>query len=167
MSVEIHKAAPEDASALTRIAHAAKRHWGYPEKWMTLWRDDLTLTPDFISNNAVFAAKRGEELIGFYALTIEGGKAELEHLWVRPDQIGQGAGRRLFEHAASEAASMNAMVIEIASDPNAEGFYLKMGARKIGEIVSTIEGSRRALPRLVFDVHRDEKCGGIDSSSLD
>ncbi|MEW6210015.1 MAG: GNAT family N-acetyltransferase [Acidobacteriota bacterium] len=167
MNLEIQKAAPEDAPDLTLLAHAAKRHWGYPEKWIALWRDDLTLTPDFISDNEVFAARRGEELIGFYALTIEDGKAELEHLWVSPDQIGQGAGRILFEHAMSRAASMNARVIEIVSDPNAEGFYLRMGARKVGEIVSEIEGSRRALPRLVFDVHRDEKCDGVDSWSLD
>jgi GNAT superfamily N-acetyltransferase len=164
--MKIIRAIPSNADALTRIAHAAKRHWGYPEKWITLWRDDLTLTPDFISNNAVFEAKRGEELIGFYALTFEDEKAELEHLWVRPDHIGQGAGRRLFEHAVSRAASMKAVVIEIASDPNAEGFYLKMGARRIGEIVSTIEGSRRALPRLVFDIHREEKCEGVDSTML-
>ena len=155
MSFAICRAAPSDADTLTRIAHAAKRHWGYPERWITLWRNDLTLTPDFISSNEVFAAKSGEELIGFYALTFDGDKAELEHFWVRPDHIGQGAGRKLFEHARSRAASMNAARIEIDSDPNAEGFYLKMGARRMGEVVSEIEGSRRVLPRLVFDISCD------------
>ncbi len=152
VEMKIVRVIPSDAPALTLLAHAAKRHWSYPEKWIALWRNDLTLTPDFISNNEVFAAKSNDELIGFYALTFEDGKAEFEHLWVRPDQIGQGVGRKLFEHAISKAASMNASVVEIASDPNAEGFYLKMGARRIGEIVSEIEGSKRALPLLVFDI---------------
>jgi GNAT superfamily N-acetyltransferase len=154
---EVIRAAPSDADALTRIAHAAKRHWGYPERWIALWRNDLTVTSDFISGNEVFVAKSGEELIGFYALAFDDDKAELEHLWVRPDHIGCGAGRKLFEHARSRAASMGVAVMEISSDPNAEGFYLKMGARRVGEVVSEIEGSRRALPRLVFDIHCDSR----------
>ncbi len=40
--------------------------------------------------------------------------------------------------------------LRIASDPNAEGFYLKMGARRVGETPSQPEG--RALPLLLLEV---------------
>jgi hypothetical protein len=30
--VDIRRATPEDAQVLTRVAFAAKRHWGYPER---------------------------------------------------------------------------------------------------------------------------------------
>jgi len=33
----IRPAAVEDAGALTVIAQAAKRHWGYPEPWLAAW----------------------------------------------------------------------------------------------------------------------------------
>jgi hypothetical protein len=39
--MQIVRAKPEDAAALTQIAHAAKRHWDYPERWIEAWRDIL------------------------------------------------------------------------------------------------------------------------------
>jgi len=33
----IRPAALADAGALTVIAQAAKRHWGYPEPWLAAW----------------------------------------------------------------------------------------------------------------------------------
>jgi hypothetical protein len=89
--VDILPATPEDADALACIAFAAKRYWGYPESWIKHWRDSLTITPEFIRNNAVYAAVSGGEPCAFYALTSAGG--ELEHLWVLPTWIGSGVGR--------------------------------------------------------------------------
>lgn len=40
----IRRAVPTDASALTAVAHAAKRHWRYPEEW-TLSLQDTRATP--------------------------------------------------------------------------------------------------------------------------
>jgi GNAT superfamily N-acetyltransferase len=147
--VEIRQASPEDADALTRIAFAAKRHWGYPERWIAHWSESLTITPEFVRDNEVYAAVSGGEPFGFYALTGTGYRLELEHLWVSPAWIGLGAGRLLFEHAMSEAASRGASAVEIEADPNAEGFYLRMGARRVGENVYEIEGQRRVLPLMV------------------
>jgi hypothetical protein len=39
--MQIVRAKPEDAETLTEIAHAAKRHWDYPERWIEAWRDIL------------------------------------------------------------------------------------------------------------------------------
>ena len=47
--MEIRRAAIEDAGELTRVAHESKSHWGYPRRWIELWRDDLTITPEFIT----------------------------------------------------------------------------------------------------------------------
>jgi hypothetical protein len=49
------------------------------------------------------------------------------------------------------AAGRSVSEIEIVSDPNAEGFYRKMGAHRIGESVSEIDGQPRRLPRLTVD----------------
>ena len=147
----IRKAATEDAGALTRIAHDAKRHWGYPEHWIKHWQDDLTITPDYIAANRVYLAENEAGPLGFYALIMRGGKAELDHIWVAPASIGTGVGKEMFLHAMQIAAGERVSEVEIVSDPNAEGFYRKMGAHRTGETVSEIEGQPRTLPRLTID----------------
>jgi GNAT superfamily N-acetyltransferase len=150
--LEIQRAQPDAANTLTRIASAAKAHWGYPEQWMERWRDALTITPEFIRRNEVHVATVEGEQAGFYALVGEGRRIELEHLWVLPERMGAGVGRALFEHAVRTAASLGAGVVGIEADPNAEGFYRQMGARRVGEIVYEIDGRERGLPLLAMYV---------------
>jgi GNAT superfamily N-acetyltransferase len=150
--IEIGRASPDDADALTRIAYGAKQYWGYPERWISHWSESLTITPEFVRDNEVYAAVVGGEPFGFYALAGTGHELELDHLWVSPAWIGSGTGRLLFEHAMDRAASRGAKHVEIEADPNAEGFYLRMGARRAGENVYEIEGQRRVLPRMVVEL---------------
>jgi len=149
--VIIRQASPNEAAALTQIAHDAKRYWGYPENWIQHWRANLTISPDFISNNEVYVAEREDEIIGFYALVLGDRRAELEHMWVAPKHIGTGVGKELFIHAMQNAAGDNIAEVEISADPNAEGFYKRMGARQIGEDRSEIDGQTRRVPRLAVD----------------
>jgi GNAT superfamily N-acetyltransferase len=150
--MEILRATPGDAGTLTRISFAAKRYWGYPEQWMERWRESLTITPDFIRRNEVYVAVLEGEMVGFYALAGQGQKIELEHLWVTPEHIGTGVGRLLFDHAVRRAASLGAETLRIESDPNAEGFYRRMGAVRVGEISYPIDGQKRTLPLLVAEI---------------
>src|SRR5882672_10233897 len=149
-NLNIRKAETEDAATLTRIAHDAKRHWGYPEHWIAHWQDDLTISPDFVAANQVYVAEREGELLGFYALILKNDKAELDHMWVAPAHIGSGVGKELFLHAMQTAAMNSIAAVEILSDPNAAGFYRKMGAHQIGETTSEIDGRSRTLPRLTI-----------------
>ena len=68
MKFEIRKARPDESETLTRIAHAAKRYWGYPEQWITLWSDELTITPEAITYNERYVAIDAGKMIGFYDL---------------------------------------------------------------------------------------------------
>ena len=147
----IRSASPEDASTLTTIALEAKRHWGYPEHWITHWESDLTISSDFIRDNHVYVAEENGEIRGFYALCVKGDKAELEHMWVTPEVIGTGIGKELFLDAMERAAKLNVHAVEISSDPNAAGFYKRMGATQIGEVDSAIDGQPRKLPRLKIE----------------
>ncbi|MFN2513824.1 MAG: GNAT family N-acetyltransferase [Pyrinomonadaceae bacterium] len=149
--MRIRQAATEEATTLTQIAHDAKRHWGYPEHWIEHWQEDLTISSDFINNNQVYVAEREGEIIGFYALVVGDQQAELEHMWVAPKHIGTGVGKELFIHAMHIAAGENISEVEISADPNAAAFYQRMGARRIGEVSSEIDGQTRRLPRLAVD----------------
>jgi len=144
----IRRALPEEATALTQIALDAKRYWGYPEHWIKHWESDLTISSDFIRDNHVYVAEEGDEIRGFYALCVTGPKAELEHMWVTPACIGTGIGKELFLDAMERAAALNIRDVELSADPNAAGFYKRMGAVQIGETESVIDGQIRKLPRM-------------------
>ena len=150
--MEIVRAKPGDADALTRITFAAKRHWGYPDRWIERWRETLTISPEFVRRNEAYAAVVEGKPVGFYALVGEVREIELEHLWVLPEFIGTGIGRALFDHAVRKAVSLGTEVVRIESDPNAEGFYRRMGARRVGEISYPTDSQKRTLPVLVVEV---------------
>ena len=145
---EIVRAKPEDAERLTQITHAAKRHWGYPEKWIEAWRDILTMRPEFIARNISFCAIEEDQPVGFYVLTNEEDGIHLDHLWILPEAMARGIGRALFEHAVREAENAGCSCLKIEADPNAEGFYQRMGAVRVGASVSEVCGERRKLPLL-------------------
>ena len=147
----IRRSSPEEAETLTTIALEAKRYWGYPEHWIKHWEADLTVTPDFIRDNQVYVAEADGEIRGFYALCVNGDKAELEHMWVTPACIGTGVGKELFLDAMERAAALDVRDVELSADPNAAGFYERMGAKQIGEVDSPIDGQVRKLPRLKIE----------------
>lgn len=146
MEIEIRRAYHQDAKALTEIALAAKSHWGYPERWMQIWRPELTFDPEYFELNESWAASIEDQWVGFYTLLEKDGNAWLENLWVMPAQIGQGIGSALFNHALRLSKERGYHVLRLESDPNAVGFYKKMGAHQIGERHSEIEGQPRILP---------------------
>jgi len=146
--IRIRRARAADAAALTRIAHAAKRHWGYSASLLRRWRADLSVSPETIAAAPVYCAARGAALLGFYALSGRRDRRALEHMWVRPAAMGRGVGRRLFRHLNRLLRRERVARLRIASDPHAEGFYRRMGAVRIGSVASTPRGRR--LPLLVF-----------------
>jgi GNAT superfamily N-acetyltransferase len=144
--ITIQRATPEQAETLTGLTVAAKRHWNYPEKWIQIWLPLLTITSDYILENETWAAVEGETCVAYYSLKQEGEFLWLDNLWVLPEFIGQGMGRELFQHALERSRVRGASVLKIEADPNAQNFYEKMGARKIGEHHTEVDGQPRVLP---------------------
>jgi GNAT superfamily N-acetyltransferase len=139
---------------LTQIAFAAKRHWDYDDHLIELWADELTVSADFVSTHPCYCAVRDAEILGFYALSGSGEEHELEHMWVDPEFVRSGVGAMLLAHAAQTVAARGGSVLTIASDPNAEGFYRRMGAVPIGSVPSRPEGRTLPLLRLVIESKR-------------
>jgi GNAT superfamily N-acetyltransferase len=152
--MRIVRAKPQDAEALTEIAYASKRHWGYPERWIESWRDTLTIRAEFIAANAAWCAIEDSRAVGFYLLTSESDGLHLDHLWIVPSAMGRGIGRALFEHAVEQTRQLGHRTLKIEADPNAEGFYARMGARRVGEAVTEIEGQRRELPLFLYELQK-------------
>jgi ribosomal protein S18 acetylase RimI-like enzyme len=146
--LEIIRATADMAGTLTNIAFASKRHWGYPERWITIWTPLLTVSVQYIENHDTYVAWEAGGAVGFYAICVDKSKASLEHFWVHPESMGKGIGRRLIQHALSSCRAQQIELLVIESDPNAQGFYEKMGARQIGELFGDVEGLPRTLPVL-------------------
>jgi GNAT superfamily N-acetyltransferase len=144
-------ARPDEAAALTEIALAAKQSWGYPDDWLAAWRADLTLTADYIRSQPVVVVELDGAIAGFCGLARKDGDWQLEHLWLRPGFFGRGLGRALFAVAVRLARAAGATELHIRSDPNAEPFYLKMGAVHAGQEAYLLLGKiPREVPLLVF-----------------
>lgn len=68
-----------------------------------------------------------------------------------PDYIGSGLGKLLIEAAKAHAKSLSMEALSIDADPNAEQFYIRIGAVKVGETPSeSIPG--RVLPQLLLNL---------------
>jgi GNAT superfamily N-acetyltransferase len=150
--MDIVRAKPADAGILTRVALSAKRFWNYPECWIAEWTPLLTISPQYIEDNEVYALTVAQEIVGFYALTGNGPRLSLDHLWLAPAAIGKGYGRALMEHAVNRARQLGATALEIEADPNAQGFYERMGARKVGDRATEVQGQPRLLPVLLLEI---------------
>ena len=59
--------------------------------------------------------------------------------------MGRGIGRSLFQHAVEGLRESGGHVLKIGSDPNAEGFYQRLGAKRVGNKRQRIEGSASSV----------------------
>ena len=151
----IVRANPNEAPALTDIAHQAKRFWGYPEAWIRSWRDDLTLDQPYIQSHIVYAIRDQDSLVGFYGLVplnTADHRWELDHLWVVPAAMGRGLGRAVFDHAVDQARRVGARRLRILSDPHAQAFYHRMGAGTVGRVDGSIGGVGHWLPTMELEI---------------
>lgn len=150
--ISIRRVDPEEANVLTQIALSAKAHWDYPKRWMEIWAPQLTFSPESLEENESWVALVDNNPIAFYILRDKAGNAWIEDLWVLPEYIGKGVGKQLFNHAISRARQMGYKTLQLEADPNAAGFYEKMGMYKIGERHSKVDGHPRILPIMEMDL---------------
>lgn len=150
-TILIRPAQPDDAATLSEIAVRSKAFWGYDAAFMAACRDDLRISPAKIRCQTVGVAVAEARLVGFYALRDYAERGELTDLFVAPEWIGRGVGKRLWQHAVAQARTQGLRWLDLQSDPHAESFYRAMGAWRIGESESTVFAGR-LLPLMRYDL---------------
>lgn len=150
--VSIRAALPEEARLLSDLALRSKSHWGYSADFLEACRSELTLSPAYITTSPVFVLEEGERVVGFYGLHEHENNLEMLYLFVEPEAINRGYGKKLWEHAVETAARLGFQKITIESEPYAEAFYRAMGARRVGGVESSVLAGR-TLPLLEFTLH--------------
>jgi len=153
--IMINKAIDNDSNILTVISFAAKRHWNYPDKYYDLWKDELTITKDYIRQSILYKAQFGDLIVGFYSIvenksdfysgeTFVKKGFYLEHIFIRPEYHKFGIGRLMIDHAKKISENNGIDNLLIFVDPYAKGFYDKIGADYLYDSKSSIPG--RLIP---------------------
>ena len=138
-----------EADLLSEVALRSKGYWGYDQEFLDACRTELTFHPEDVVTRRIVVAHSSSGIVGFYSIDGQPPSGELGNLWIIPERIGTGLGRRLWHHAVASATEAGYTSLLIEADPNAVGFYEAMGADRIGEVPSgSVPG--RTLPLLLF-----------------
>lgn len=124
--MKTRKAKLKDLPELNRISVASKKHWGYPDEWIERWLSELTLTPEEFAQQHILVGEVDSGIIGFCSISENEDEYEILHLWVLPDFIGLGYGKKLLTLTVEEFIKTAKPIIVVA-DPNAELFYESQG----------------------------------------
>jgi GNAT superfamily N-acetyltransferase len=137
---------PDEGERLREIAAAAKAYWGYDIDQVRRWAAEA----DFSTGKDVLVAEEGGRAVGFASVLPQGEAAVLDDLWVEPDAIGTGLGRLLFDAAVTRARELGARTLEWEAEPNAVGFYERMGGRYVRDSEPSEWG--RILPVMAVEL---------------
>lgn len=127
----------------------SKRSWGYSDEFMALMGGEMTITPADVVSDQVELLEADGVILGMLRLQRRSDHAYLQDLFVEPDLMGQGLGRALFERAIGCAREWGYRELRFESDPNAEAFYLRLGAERVGTSPSSLLPGRE-LPLLRY-----------------
>lgn len=152
-AVVIRAARDGEAEVLSALSRRSKAHWGYDKRFMALSQEALTIRDAWIAAGKVLVAECDGAVAGVAAIDADGDGHEVAAFFVDPAWMGHGIGNHLFDAMIDLAARSGIARLGILSDPNAAGFYEKMGARPVSmEPSDAIPG--RKLPFLEIDIPR-------------
>jgi GNAT superfamily N-acetyltransferase len=148
--VRIRPARQHEGERLREIAIAAKSHWGYDLNRVREWAGVGDFSADGLRKKEVYVAEAEGRAIAWAALIPRGELIWLDDLWVEPEWIGKGVGSLLFRHAVERAIWLGGKQLEWEAEPNAVGFYEKLGGRYLLDSEPSLWG--RVIPVMGVDL---------------
>jgi ribosomal protein S18 acetylase RimI-like enzyme len=139
--LHILRAQAEDCNELTEICYKIKRDLGYQEYLLELWKDELTITPDYIRNHDLKKIINGEgQILGFGSVIVNGrvNLYEINHFWILPEYKELNVGHILLEELESSIPQKS--TIKIVAHPNTIKFYQGLGYQIVGKVKSQPDG---------------------------
>jgi GNAT superfamily N-acetyltransferase len=158
--IRIRRGKADDFAQLREIAIAAKAHWGYGLQRVREWAESGDFEPESMGARLVYVAEAPAERIGWASLVPRGDVGWLEDLWIDPSWIGRGIGRLLFDHVVTCARELGARRLEWEAEPNARGFYERMGGTYVRESETTEWGRVLEVFGLTLSAPRDPETRG-------
>ena len=150
-NLEIRRGEYSDIESINDLILSAKKFWGYSDELIQLWLPAMRVSEPELASREFWVGQTSGKLVAAYSCAqLSDEQWELDDFWIHPQNMGQGVGRVLFQHAIEQLQAKGAKTLKIESDPNAQGFYEKMGARCVGKVESIPAG--RFLPVLAAEI---------------
>ena len=141
----IETASIDDCEVLSGIAWRGKAYWGYASAQLASWREDLTITQDYVMQNDVCKLVDKGAVIGFFSLEVlDQETVKIGFLFLEPKFIGQEHGKMLMRKITDVCVHASVKRIMVDADPNAKGFYEHFGFVQYAQMASLIPN--RFLP---------------------
>jgi GNAT superfamily N-acetyltransferase len=142
--LSIRDARAAEQRSLTELQLRASLHWDAYREQLLAHPDVVELPLDQIEDGLVRVAELGGEVVGFAVLLRSAqGACELDGLFVEPGHMGAGVGRALVEDSMRIARERGASRIEVVANPEAVGFYERVGFTGAAEVPTRFGPARR------------------------
>jgi GNAT superfamily N-acetyltransferase len=126
-----------ERDALERLQRRSSMHQPMYRTQLTAHPDAIELPAEHITAGLVRVAEQDGVVVGFAVLLERSGDAcELDGLFVEPDRMRAGVGRRLVEDAKRIARTRGAIRIDVVANPQAIAFYQAVGFTPAGNAVT-------------------------------
>jgi N-acetylglutamate synthase-like GNAT family acetyltransferase len=130
----IRAARVAERDALERLQRRSSLHHPLYRTQLAAHPEAIELPAAQITAGLVRVAEQNGVVIGFAVLLERSGDAcELDGLFVEPDRMRAGIGRRLVADAARIARGRGAARIDVVANPQALAFYAAVGFTRVGE----------------------------------
>lgn len=147
----IEKAKNTDGKELTELTLRSKSHWNYSKEQIDKWKNDLTVTSNYIDEKEVFKLLADNILIGYYSyFELNEENVKLENLFIEPKFIGQGYGKLLMSDFLQRVKKAEYNKVTLDADPNAERFYSNIGFKVVEQLKSSMKD--RFLPIMEMEI---------------
>lgn len=125
---------PAERAALEALQRRASMHDPMYREQLAAHPDAIKLPESQIADGLVRVAEQRARVVGFSVLLAPvAGTSELDGLFVEPDRMRNGIGRRLIADACAIARARAATRIDVIANPQALAFYDSVGFVQVGE----------------------------------
>jgi N-acetylglutamate synthase-like GNAT family acetyltransferase len=128
MNLQIRKAQPSDQKVLNCLVQQSSAYSGVYRQIL----DGYELTADQIAIDYIYLGELNGCVVGFYSVTLKSDSAELDLMFVANNAQNRGIGAQMIDHMRNLVSDMGLPGITIVSHPPAVGFYMRLGATRIG-----------------------------------
>jgi ribosomal protein S18 acetylase RimI-like enzyme len=148
----IRDARAEEALALEALQRRASDVWEEYRAQLAAHPDAITPPHQAIAERRVrVAVDAAGRRLGFSTvLPVHADRCELDDLFVEPEWMRRGVGRALVDDLATRAHTAGASYVDVIANPNALGFYRRLGFHVTDETSTRFGAAPRttlALPR--------------------
>jgi GNAT superfamily N-acetyltransferase len=136
VDVRFIRAREESLAAINELIARSKAHWNWPDGYLDRALPLHRIGLSYLQGNYCFEALDGSDsLMAFVSVVAGDARVVLDNLWVTPELIGNGIGRRACEYLFQVAREERWTELWVLPDPPAAGFYAKVGFSDTGERV--------------------------------